>query len=116
VSRVWRKVKSDWDAWNAPLPQAEKLEEGIGTETSLRPAPCPRIHEAITGVYDEKEHASADPPNVKTICPLVQEKLRGRGYQASLRQIAKLASHDKHKRRRRKPGKTIASEKRTPLK
>jgi hypothetical protein len=94
---------------------AEPPQIEPAVDDSLRTAPSPKIHEAITAVYDEKERAGADPPNVKKVCPLVQKKLRDEGYRATLRQIEDHAGDEKHKRRRRPPGKTIASEKRPRL-
>jgi hypothetical protein len=98
-------------------PQIEPtVDGGNATATPLRSAFDRVIDDAIGAVYDEARRTGADPPNVKKICPLVQEKLRREGYRASQRQIEKIASQDKHKQRRRPPGKTIASEKRSSLK
>jgi hypothetical protein len=127
LSSTWREMlrqlatiaelQRDWGSWHKPPWSDLKLllEDRSGTTTPLRPAPARVIDQAIVAVYDEAERTSADPPNVKKVSPLVQEKLRAQGYEASLRQIQKLASQEKHKQRRRPPGKTIASEKRPRL-
>jgi hypothetical protein len=54
------------------------------------------------------------PPNLKEIVAPVQSRLRVQGLHASGRQIQKVADVDKYKNRRRKPGVTVASEKKTP--
>jgi hypothetical protein len=70
------------------------------------------IHEAISDSYSESERARQKPPNIKEIVSLVRLKLAAKGHAASGRQIQKLAEADKYKKRRRRPGPTLASEKR----
>jgi len=77
---------------------------------SMRSAPTPEIHKAITAAYDNAETGSAKPPNLKEIIKPVQEILSVQGYKASGSQIQKLADAPKHKSRRRPVGKTVASE------
>jgi hypothetical protein len=76
----------------------------------LRPAPHREIHKAITAAYDQAEAADEKPPNLREIVPLVQAILRAGGYEASGRRIQENAGDDRHNNRRRKPGKTVASE------
>jgi hypothetical protein len=78
----------------------------------LKLADDDRIHRAISAVYDEIEEAGGKPPNVKEIAAPMQARLRGEGYKASGRQIEHLAGEERHKKRRRAIGNTVASEKR----
>ena len=71
-----------------------------------------RIHIAITAVYDEKECSSEKPPNIRELPKLVQAKLAAIGCTASGALIMEIGNRPEHKKRRLKPGKTIASEKR----
>jgi hypothetical protein len=77
---------------------------------SLRSAPEPEIHKAITAAYDHAETASAKPPNLREIIKPVQAILCDQGYKVSGSQIQKLAESPQHQIRRRQAGKTIASE------
>ena len=74
-------------------------------------APLPVIDTAISAVYDEAEKAGTKPPNLKEIGAAVNKKLCTDGYEASDRRIQEIASAEKHAKRRRKPGKTVLSEK-----
>jgi hypothetical protein len=98
---------------------------GGGSEGAAKPEPAPaagdaaiervpknKIHQAITAAYDAAATAGEKPPNVNEIVGPVQVQLRATGYEASGRQIRELAGADQHKSRRRKTGKTVASEKR----
>ena len=78
----------------------------------LRLAPPLKIDEAIALAYDEAESARKKPPNLKEIVAPVQAALRDQGLQASERQIQDRADADEFKKRRRKPGPTVASESR----
>jgi hypothetical protein len=78
----------------------------------LRPAPDLMIHKAISDVYSDAERTALKPPNVKEIVAPVQDRLIAAGYQASGRHIQHLAEDGKYKIRRRKPGATVASERR----
>jgi hypothetical protein len=83
-----------------------------GVSEDLRPASDPRIHTAITAVYDAAEQAREKPPNIRELPKPVREELRKTGHSASGNQIMRLADDEKHHKRRRKPGKTLLSEKR----
>jgi hypothetical protein len=82
------------------------------TSPALKPAPESKIDEAINAEYDTAEQKGLKAPNVKEIVALVQPRLRAQGFNASGRQIQQVADADKHKSRRRQPGRTVASEKR----
>jgi hypothetical protein len=82
------------------------------TKRQLRPAPDPIIHQTISEAYNIAEKSGLKPPNVKEIAIPVQKMLRDKGYQASGRRIQELAQNGMHNGRRRKPGATMASEKR----
>jgi hypothetical protein len=85
------------------------LSERAGGE--LRQAPDDQIHQTITAVYDSADEAGEKPPNIKQIAEPVVRRLMVAGYTASGARIARLADADRHKKRRRPPGKTLASEK-----
>src|SRR5262249_31113850 len=70
------------------------------------------IKETISAVYDDAERAGQKPPNVKEVVELVQAKLRDNGLEASGRRIQEMADAEEYKKRRRKPGLTLASERR----
>jgi hypothetical protein len=80
----------------------------------LRMASASMIDTEISDAYSAAERAGQKPPNIKEIAKVVQDGLLAKGYQASVPKIQKLAEAEKHKRRRRKPGATVASEKRRP--
>jgi len=77
----------------------------------LRPASDSMIDSAINDTYTEADHAGVKPPNIIEIVAPVQERLRTKGYQASGRQIQRLADANKYRNRRRKPGATVTSAK-----
>lgn len=83
-----------------------------GNAAPLKPAPDPEIHKAITNAYDSANETGQKPPNLKEIAAPVQAILRNSGYRASGNRIQQLAGDARHNRRRREPGKTVASEKR----
>jgi hypothetical protein len=99
-----RITQGSIEAWLAQAPAAPAQTE------SLRPAPDPKIHEAITAVYDEASTAGRKPPNLKQLGDPVRYKLNAQGLEASERHIQELASAERHKGRRRKRGTTVASE------
>jgi hypothetical protein len=117
----WNPMMGDYDTKSrshsdqndpaiAPNSLAAALEDG-----GVRPLPTPSnamIDEAISDSYSESERARQKPPNIKEIVSLVQAKLAAKGYTASGRRIQSLAEADKYKKRRRKPGCTLANEKR----
>ncbi len=84
----------------------------VGIRSELRPAPDTEIHKAMTRAYHEAAEAGRKPPNIKGIVAPVQTTLRAEGYEASGRRIQELSGEDRHKSRRRKAGKTVASERR----
>ena len=81
------------DAMHAPPPASEAM-----------------IDKTIGEVYDEADEAGMKPPNIKEIVEPVQRLLRTKGCEASGRRIQQIAG--RHINRRRKPGPTLASEKR----
>jgi hypothetical protein len=115
------QVISVWPAKEADSPRDEGgtesnrrvLESRIAAQTSiakLRRAPDASIHRAIAKEYDAAETTGLRPPNVKEIISPVQKRLELEGSEASGRRIQQLAGDPRHGGRRRKPGKTIASE------
>jgi len=78
----------------------------------LRPASEQQIHAAITRVYDNADRTGEKPPNIRELPGLVQQDLRETGHAASGNRIMRLAEAKQHADRRRKPGATLASEKR----
>ena len=85
----------------------------VPNHDALRPAPAPKIIDTITEVYDTAKSTGAKAPNLVEIVKPVQERLRATGYVASGKQIQNLASAKQFEGRRRKPGKTVASETRS---
>jgi len=81
---------------------------------SLKPAPPVVISKAITEVYDRAQGSGEKPPNIKELPAHVLRLLKAKGLHASGRQVMKLAENPEHARRRRSPGKTVRSEKRSP--
>src|SRR5205807_997666 len=57
VSRTWRKVKSDWDAWNARSLADEPIVRLILDGTMVR-VPPERLHEEITADYNDMIYAA----------------------------------------------------------
>jgi hypothetical protein len=78
----------------------------------LRTASVAIIKETIRAVYGDAERAGQKAPNVKEVVKPVQAKLRGNGLKASGRHIQEEAEAEEFKERRRKPGPTLASERR----
>jgi hypothetical protein len=76
----------------------------------LKPAPASEIHRAIGQAYDDATAAKQKPPNVKEIVAPVQAILAKDAFEAPGNRIQDLARDPRHADRRRKPGKTIASE------
>jgi hypothetical protein len=90
----------------------EAPSTSVGSEDALRKAPNGTIRAAITAAYDEAERAGQKAPNVREVVKPVQAKLRDQGFEASGSQIQALADAEEYKKRRRKVGVTLASERR----
>jgi hypothetical protein len=90
------------------------LEMGREAESSptLKPANKSKINATIKLEYDKAESANEKPPNVREIAQQVQKALRLQGLDASLNRIQELAGAQEFRKRRRKPGVTVRSEKR----
>jgi hypothetical protein len=80
------------------------------SQVKLKPAPEGIIIEGIKWAYDIAEHEGRKPPNIKELPAAVQPFLQHKGVSASGRRIQQLGDHEEFKRRRRRPGKTVASE------
>jgi len=80
------------------------------SQVKLRPAPDRIVIEAIRRAYDAAEAARSKPPNIKELPAAVQPFLQG--FYASGRRIQQLGDAEEFERRRRRPGKTVASERR----
>jgi hypothetical protein len=70
------------------------------------------IIRANRAAYDAAEAAGKKPPNEKQLPDHALPILEGQGYTASKRRIQRLGQLEEFKRRRRKPGKTLKSERR----
>jgi hypothetical protein len=110
-----RQVGQWSDSWeppggSGPADEAPHVTEPRGD--TLIPAPRPKIHKAITTVYDTAKAVGEKPPNVNQVIGPVQALLRADGYSASGHLIRELAGADQYQSRRRKPGRTVASERR----
>lgn len=113
----------DWNAskigpYSDAVIKRLSIESWLGQRTSpasmpvLKPAPASKIDEALTAAYDEAQTAGEKPPNLKQIIAPVQAVLRKQGLEASGQKIQDRADADEFKKRRRKPGATVASESR----
>jgi len=89
---------------------ASKGETQPSLQVKLKSAPDPIVIEAIRCVYDAAEAAGTKPPNIKELPAAVQLFLRQKGFYSSGRHIMPLGGREEFKRRRRRPGKTVASE------
>jgi hypothetical protein len=70
-----------------------------------------KINTTIKLEYDSAESANEKPPNLKQIAQRVQKALRSEGLYASHNRIQELADAEEFRKRRRKPGVTVRSEK-----
>ena len=78
----------------------------------LKPAPDRIIIEANRCAYKVAEAARTKPPNIKELPAAVQPLLQQKGFFASKRRIMQLGEAEEFKSSRRRPGKTVASERR----
>ena len=95
------------------LPVTAPPTEPVSQVQKLQRASEAKIINTITEVYDTAKSTGAKAPNLVEIVMPVQERLRATGYEASGKQIQDLASTEQFEGRRRKPGKTVASETRS---
>jgi hypothetical protein len=63
-------------------------------------------------VYNTAEAAGTKPPNINELPAAVQPILQQQGYYSSGLHIKQLGDREEFKRRRRLPGRTVASERR----
>jgi hypothetical protein len=112
----WNYLIGDYisKSWNELTDPRVRTMEQQDRSDELRMASASMIDTEISDAYSAAERAGQKPPNIKEIAKVVQDGLREKGYQASVPKIQKLADAEKHKKRRRKPGPTMASEKRRP--
>jgi hypothetical protein len=89
------------------------LDVGREAESSptTRPASNSKINATIKDEYDKAESANEKPPNLRQIAQRVQKRLRSEGLYASHNRIQGLAGAEEFRKRRRKPGVTVRSEK-----
>jgi hypothetical protein len=88
------------------------LSEPSRSTEELKPASEAMTKEEMRSVCNAEQAAGRKEPNVKELSAAVQPLLQRKGYRASRRWIEKLAEAPEFKRRRRPPGKTVASERR----
>jgi hypothetical protein len=82
------------------------------SQITLNPAPPEIVIEAIRRAYDAAEAAGTKPPNIRELPAAVHPLLEQKGLRASGQHIQELGEAPEFKRRRRPPGKTVASERR----
>jgi hypothetical protein len=95
-----------------PIGGRETIEEDVANAPSkvdLREPTDHRLQEAITAVYAQAERNNEKPPNIVELRAPVQKELHKTGHYASGNRIMTLGRS--FGRCRRKPGKTLASEK-----
>jgi hypothetical protein len=68
------------------------------------------IREAVRWAYDAAEEEGRRSPNIKELAAAVQPFLQQKGFSASGRRIQHIGDEEEFKKRRRRPGKTVASE------
>jgi hypothetical protein len=102
--------------WVSPFSGWPDASEGESqpsrSQVKLKTAPDRIIIEAIRCAYDAAEAAGTKPPNIKELPAAVQPLLQQKGFWASKLRIMQLGEAEEFKRRRRRPGKTVASERR----
>lgn len=115
VNRAWRyenrptMIEVSAAALEAQFGSAgNKIEDGLGVTRPLQPAPEAMIRKEIEAVYDAAAGRSEPPPNIKRLPKDVRPRLNKQGYDAADRHIADIGCEFAN--RRRKPGKTLASE------
>jgi len=79
---------------------------------TLNKASAAMIKDAIQAVYDEAETNNSKPPNVREIVEPVQTRLRQEGFDATGKYIQTLAGDEEFRKRRRKRGATVKSDRR----
>jgi hypothetical protein len=106
-----KRVKGE-DQWELAGAMVYGVDVVMGPPPSpeLRSAPDSRIHDEIDAEYTDCEKTGRKPPNVKEIGKPVQDRLHAKGLNASLSRIQELAGDQRYTARRRKAGKTVASE------
>jgi len=82
----------------------------------LRPAEDRIVADEIRRVYDKAHIRGTKPPNINEVAEPVQARLREIGQTASAARIKRIADYPEFKKRRRRPGKTLWSEKCGPQK
>jgi hypothetical protein len=80
------------------------------SQVKLKPAPDRIVIDAIRCAYDAAQASGSKPPNIKELPAAVQPLLQQQGFSASGRHIQQLGEAEEFERRRRQPGKTVASE------
>jgi hypothetical protein len=118
IARVWKGALPTGIATATGQPESAAttgmaaMGAVCGAPDDLRPASDSKIDDAITRVYDEAIRNGEKPPNIRELPDPVLQELRKSGYIASGNRIMELGEAADHARRRRKPGKTLKSEKR----
>lgn len=103
-----RRHKLRAPSWWADASKGET--QPTRSQVTLKPAPDRIVIEAIKHVYDAAEAARSKPPNIKELPEAVQRFLQQQGFSASGLRIQQLGEAEQFKSRRRRPGKTVASE------
>jgi hypothetical protein len=108
-----RALRASLEIYKNPQDEIGQCDHALAPTNlgELRPASRESIDKMIRKEYDRAEKSGDKPPNVKEIIKPVQESLREEGLYASGSSIQDLAGK-KYKNRRRKPGATLASERR----
>jgi hypothetical protein len=99
--------------WNGLLVEGRKLIPiGMVVTPRFGSASKDTIIREIRAVYDEAENTNGKPPNIREIIAPVRHALQAEGVDASGKHIQELASSDEFRKRRRKRGATVKSERR----
>jgi hypothetical protein len=92
---------------------ARREVETNSPDLSAKRATKPQIREAIAQAYRTAESSGSKPPNIKELPRKVQLILESEGILAAANRIQRLGEDEQFRLLRRKPGKTVASEKRS---
>jgi hypothetical protein len=116
LSRTWRDLEIAWKEFleYAPLITPSWVavpSDEIPIASELKNAREEEILRAIKEAYDTADQKGSKPPNIKELPTAVKPLLEAKGYQASGAQIQKFGAAFKN--RRRSPGTTLRSERRS---
>ena len=98
-------MASERDTWHGvSVDRVTEARPSVAQSPELEDASDEEIHVEIDAVYKHCKATGQEPPNLKQIGKLVQERLRDKGLYASQGDIQKLAGDKRYSGIRHKPG------------